>query len=214
MKVRRILAMIGIVLLLAIACLPVFAAEREGTLYLHCATKHDGKQIVFSGDSYALVKIADAQIESLDGTDMICYTTLPQYQSYDCDWGSLDANQLQSKAKALASITTQQGPYTAVTTVDQHGMAVFSNLAPAFYLVIRTNTVEDHDQYAFEPFLVGVPMVWEGSISSSVTASPKYGWTWTDEQLPQTGQLNWPVPVLLLLGTALIVLGLKSYKHD
>ncbi len=212
MKMHRIIALIGILLILPVLCLPAFATGNDGTLYLRCETKHDGVQIVFTGDEYALVKIAEAQVENINGTDTIRYVTLPDFQPYACDWGALNANQLRENAKALASVAAQHGKYAGIATVDEQGSASFENIAPALYLVLRTKVTESHKQYSVDPFLVSIPMKWEGDILSNVIASPKYGWTPPEERLPQTGQLKWPVPVLTGLGVAFILIGLRMYK--
>ena len=75
-----------------------------------------------------------------------------------------------------------------------------------------------------EPFLVSLPYLYEGEYQYDVASQPK-----TDlerevptkptspatnptfpggKKLPQTGQLNWPIPVLTAAGTCLIAAGI------
>lgn len=210
MKVRRILAIIGSLLLLPLLCLPAFAIGMDGALHLNCKLQSNEQQIVFTGDKYALVKIADVFV---DDTGELVYQTLPVYQQHDCDWNALTAVQMKEKAKTLAAIAVQHKKYVATAVVDQQGQAVFTELEPALYLVIRIETVDGHDRYQIDPFLVSIPMQWGGSLQTSITASPKYGIPSPDEMLPDTGQLKWPIPVLFLSGLVLMLCGWKRHKN-
>lgn len=67
------------------------------------------------------------------------------------------------------------------------------------------------------PFLISMPKYENGAYVTDVTATPKVPLVTEptepeateppDPQLPQTGQLNWPIPVLLVSGLALFMLG-------
>lgn len=225
MKMHRIAALVGALLLLPFLCLPVFAAGSSGTLYLHCATHQDGQRVFFTGDEYSLTKIADVQIQDTEITKSIQYVTLPEYQQFDCDWSSLNANEAREKAKKLGE-TVPKHEYTAAAVVNEQGVASFTNLESALYLVRRTKAAPQHKDYLVEPFLISVPMLWEGEVVYDITSSPKYGWPSPDVQptpqpvipgptpgsgevLPQTGQLKWPIPVLLILGGIFILAGVK-----
>lgn len=69
-----------------------------------------------------------------------------------------------------------------------------------------------------DPFLVSIPTVVNGTAAYQVVAEPKFSWDAKpskpavpslkpDPSLPQTGQLNWPIPVLIAMGLSLILLG-------
>lgn len=210
MKLHRILAMIGAVLILPILCLPAFAAENQGILCLRCSTLINGDRYYFSGDEFSLAKIADAEV--IEDAQSIRYTTLPEYKAYDCDWSALNAEDSCIKAKELAKIAVRKGQYLSSSVVDQQGNVCFSNLDPALYLVVRTKAASQNQNYFVEPFLIRIPMVWENEIVYTVTSAPKFGWKKPDPILPQTGQLNWPVPVLTGLGIAFILVGFGMYK--
>ncbi len=228
MKMHRIFALIGVLLLLPMLCLPAFAAENTGTLYLRCSTRLDEERLYFTEDEFSLAKIADAQVTIEDNKQVLHYTMLPEYQSLDCDWGNLTAEDFREKAKAAATIAAQKNEYVVSATVDEQGNVAFTHLAPALYLVVCTKTTSQHTEYFVEPFLVSSPMQWDGDLVYTVTASPKYEWVEpkpteppptpvapsqvSTPVLPQTGQLSWPVPVLLVLGVVLILIGWKKYK--
>lgn len=235
MKLHRIIAGIGILLMLPILCLPAFAAEALGTLNLHCSTHVNGDRFYFVADEFSLVKIADAQVMTSAGKPNIQYTVLPKYKELDCNWGDLSAEESHTKAKELASIAMEED-YIASTVTDGQGKASFYNLDAALYLVVRTNAAPQNQSYFADPFLVSVPLLWEGEADYVVNTSLKYGWSQQepdnpiepispqkpenpdkpasgDPKLPQTGQLKWPIPVLLIIGSILILIGWKEHKH-
>lgn len=214
MKMNRIIALIGVLLMLPLLCVPAFATENTGTLVLRCDTQYEGKHVVFTGDEYALTKIADVWVENEIGSNRMHYATLPEYQAYTCDWGKLNASQLREKAKELAVVVTQHRQYDAVATVDQEGKATFTGVAPALYLVSRTKTVNGHEQYAYEPFLASLPMELDGDIYFTVIGSPKYGWTATEVDPPDTGDWNRPFAAFILSGSTLIFLGVRQYYKN
>lgn len=97
-----------------------------------------------------------------------------------------------------------------VQKTDSNGKILWSNLELGLYLVVQMKPVQD--EYITEPFLVSVPICESNDEewTYDVDASPKIG-TLPDEDLEtpptppviQTGQLNWPIP--LLAGTGVLV---------
>lgn len=223
MKLHRFIAVISMLPMLLILCLPVFATGAMGTLNLRCSTKIDGERYYFSGDEFSILKIADANIVTENGHTSISYTTLPQYSKFDCDWGKLTAEESRKQAKALEKLGNSTDGYDAAVVIDASGNASFAGLEEALYLVVRTKAATQHQSYFSEPFLVSVPLLLNGEPQYTVTASPKYGWsppapdgpsTPDVPKLPQTGQLNWPIPILLVVGGLLILIGWKRYNQD
>ncbi len=236
MKLHRMIAGISILLLLPVLCLQAFAAGVSGTLNLSCSTRMDGERFYIAGDEFSLVKIADAEVIMSEGNSHIRYTVLSKYESLDCDWENLTAEESHAKAKQLASmVTVEECMVSAVT--DWQGKTSFENLAPAMYLVVRTKVAPQNESYDVDPFLVSAPLLWDGNINYTITASPKCGWTPEepdhpvnpsvppephnpdkpepdDPKLPQTGQLQWPIPVLLVVGSILIMIGWKKYRQQ
>lgn len=229
MKLHKMLAAMVIVLVLPIICLPSFASGTLGTLHLHCCTHMDGKRFYFAGDAFSLVKIADAQVTTSEGKSHIRYAVLPQYKELDCNWGELSADESHTKAKELASVA-ETGECIASAVVDGQGRASFYDLDEALYLVVCTKKAPQNQPYDADPFLVSVPLTWEGKAVYTVTASPKYGWTPQEpdhpsepapetprkpdnQKLPHTGQYNWPLPVFLVTGSMLILFGWKKHKE-
>ena len=116
-------------------------------------------------------------------------------------------------AKELAGMVKASGGIKP-SSLD-NGVVTFDGLELGLYLIVQTKTLSGYEKIT--PFLVSVPLwdkdhyLYEISVSEkfelkkapSTPDSPdKPG-----DTLPQTGQVNWPVPVLLTLGLVLIVSG-------
>ena len=104
-----------------------------------------------------------------------------------------------------------------ITAPIQEGTAVFEDLPNGLYVVWQDDADATKGFSPIQPFLISVPRFQEGEYVLDVVAEPKVPLetappettvpTTPDEQLPQTGQLNWPVPVLALSGAVLLILG-------
>ncbi|MBQ3090470.1 MAG: LPXTG cell wall anchor domain-containing protein [Oscillospiraceae bacterium] len=106
--------------------------------------------------------------------------------------------------------------YTQIQTVTE-GKSQFKNLTTGLYLIVQDNAAEGFSK--LDAFLVGVPMMVEGEYQYHVTAAVKSELERTptpvtppavkpsDPKLPQTGQLNWPVPLMASAGLGLFLLG-------
>ncbi len=117
---------------------------------------------------------------------------------------------------------------------DEDGNVCYPDLPQGVYLVVQTDEVQHFS--VFEPFLVYLPCIEENHWKYDVTAEPKIAYQVrsgardpnepdptpstvpeepvnppkedTTPKLPQTGQLNWPIPVLLVTGTFLVSAGI------
>lgn len=123
----------------------------------------------------------------------------------------------------LAELAEGSGEGISATT-DQNGTARFDELEQAVYLVTQTVTIQGFS--SFEPFLSYLPDNDDGVWLYDVKAAPKIDYsddpehtptpvptvtptpTGTPSKLPQTGQLKWPVPVLIVGGLIFVCAGL------
>ena len=108
--------------------------------------------------------------------------------------------------------------YTQTQSVKE-GKATFSGLGVGLYLIVQNKAAEGYSK--LNPFLVSVPYMEDGQYCYHVTAAVKSELEREPEttpptttppstpppNLPQTGQLNWPVPVLAAAGMAMLLLG-------
>lgn len=122
-------------------------------------------------------------------------------------------------AKKLAEYAESRSLSGREVNIDGGGNAVFSDLELGLYLIVQEEAAEGYETVV--PFLVSVPITENGSYLYDVDASPKIelkkNETTTppvappsdtpDPVLPQTGQLNWPVPVLTVIGLLLFSIG-------
>ena len=106
--------------------------------------------------------------------------------------------------------------YTQTQTVE-NGKATFSGLSTGLYLIVQNRAADGFSKLG--AFLVSVPYMEDGEYQYHVTAAIKSELEREpepteppptepdDPKLPQTGQLNWPIPVLASGGMLLFALG-------
>ena len=104
------------------------------------------------------------------------------------------------------------------TSFIADGSASFADLDAGLYLVWQADKDASDGYTAIHPFLISVPGLQNGVYSMDVEADPKVPFETEPTEpppppppppphLPQTGQLNWPVPVMAIAGAVLSVLG-------
>lgn len=112
----------------------------------------------------------------------------------------------------------EQYTFASQTVRVAEGVARFENLETGLYLIIQETAAPGFTKLS--PFLVSVPYLEEGRYVYDVTAAIKSELERETEtepteppteppegDLPQTGQLNWPVPLMAVLGLGMITLG-------
>ncbi len=121
-------------------------------------------------------------------------------------------------AQALAAYAKEQNIQGKTQSIDQEGIAEFQELELGLYLMVQAEPAPGYGAVA--PFVVSLPYAKDGTYIYDVDAIPKVELepepTETtaplEPTLPQTGQLNWPVPVLGVAGLTLLVLGIVLYR--
>ncbi len=144
----------------------------------------------------------------------------------DLDFSSLDKTCTSENSKVIENYI-KKNKISADKTLktDDNGKAFFENLDLGIYLVVVSNT----EEYSVDTFLIEVPLSENGVFTNEVSATPKIGSLTVPQKpnnpdnnndsnnsnnggkIPQTGQLKWPVPVMLISGITLIVLGYADY---
>ena len=126
---------------------------------------------------------------------------------------NLEDPQLAQNLAAKAA----EAKLTGITTSIEKGEAVFVNVKPGLYVVVQNEASDGFE--AMSPFLISMPKFENGVYVTEVKADPKPSLKKEPEKptkpadptLPQTGQLNWPVPVMAVGGLALFVTGWMLY---
>ena len=215
MKKHLISALLALLLLL---CLPLSAAaahpvpdeSQDGHCSITITMTYKGKAV--PGGTLALYKVGDV-VED-DGN--YSFVPVEAIQADIPKFGDIQSPDLAGKLakleKKLTSVTAKP------VTIDKKGTATFTDLRFGLYLVVQKTAASGYGKTS--PFLVSVPYLYKGEYKYNVTSQPK-----TDLErevkpttppssgggggkLPQTGQLWWPVPVLVCMGLGCIAVGL------
>lgn len=124
-------------------------------------------------------------------------------------------------AQALAEYGKE---FPGVTkTVDKDGTVTFDGLEVGLYLIVQEKAAGGYAKVA--PFLVSVPYESDGVYIYDVDAGSKMELekepeptlpppTRPEGNLPQTGQLWWPIPLLVVGGLAFLVIGVLRHRGD
>ena len=121
-------------------------------------------------------------------------------------------------AKSMAKFAADKLVKAAVTLkAEKESVLKFSNLTEGLYLITQTNAADGYS--VMDPFLISIPGDASSKDPYNVNASPKMelkkestpppkdNTPPSGGRLPQTGQLWWPVAVLLAAGVLLLAVG-------
>lgn len=122
-------------------------------------------------------------------------------------------------AETLAKLVIEKN-LTALSAPIRDGEAVFTDVVPGLYVVTQGEKDATDGFAPIRPFLISMPKFENGTYNYTVNADPKVPLETqpptetqprptkpTNPNLPQTGQLNWPVPLLAVAGLILFVAG-------
>lgn len=203
-------------------CLPVCASAIDvpepGRLGSITVTMRSGSKIVAGGEltAYRVGRVAD------DGDYNYSFVPTGVFTDWGTDFGDLNSGEQSAKtAKSLADYVKKQKITGVKKTVGKDGKVTFPELEQGLYLLVQTKAASGYS--AVNPFLVSVPYLKDGRYIYEVDATSKTELepqpsttpgnpSTPGEKLPQTGQLWWPVPVLLAAGLLFVVLGLVKRR--
>ncbi len=146
------------------------------------------------------------------------FVPVPELAEGNFDLSDLYAEDLAKNMKTY--LDTLEVPLTGLTQAfarrdDGVVSATFSGLELGLYLAVQESRASGYQR--LQPFLISVPYYADGVYQYDVDASakpelerdpdPTNPTRPTDPDLPQTGQLSWPIPVLAVLGLGLFVIG-------
>ena len=131
-------------------------------------------------------------------------------------------------SEVLAERVAEQKVNGVTVNVQADGTVLLENLEFGLYLVMQGRTAAGYE--AINPFLIGVPNLEEGVYTYQVDASPKVSpeplpteppaptepppTRPTEPNLPQTGQNNWPIPVMAAASLLLFAMGWSLCFRD
>ena len=203
--------------LLVLAFLPAAASAhpvpepgRKGSVTV--SMQFDGEAV--PGGELTLYRVGEVSED--DGN----YTFVPtgEFVRWGSDFGTLaSAEQTAQTAHSLRYFALRNGITGTTKGIGTDGKVTFSNLEQGLYLLVQTRAASGYSKVS--PFLVTVPYLDDGVYIYEVDADTKMelekepkptappSTPHTGGKLPQTGQLNWPVPVLAILGMTLFTVG-------
>ena len=219
---NRIAVLLTVLAALLLLAVPISAQElpdpqRLGSLTLWLA--FDGHPL--DGGSLTLYKVGELSV--IDGDAGF----IPIRELADGPaWTDLDDPGLARELAALA----KNRNLPAIREEILIGWVTFAPLEPGLYVVTQQPSQATEGFDAIQPFLISLPR-WEGgSYVYDLTAAPKVPLVPEETPpppsepttpppsdppgIPQTGQLNWPIPVLAAAGMTLFILGWALYSSS
>ena len=217
---KRGVAFLLALLLAAVLVCPVMAEdtppEPEGSIRLTLLNT-DKKPV--SGGTLTLYVLALLDEEGH-------FVPTEEFTVFSADIGSWNEQYKPAMAEAIWAYAREKGLPGTPSQLSAAGEASWSGLENGLYLIGQTAPGSKGELCS--PFLVSVPYWENGEWQYQVDASPKAGAAETPPKpprdddkphkpsgphLPQTGQLWWPVPVLLGGGVLLILFGILLLKR-
>ena len=203
---RSIAPLLLALCLLVLSALPAHAVEipdldAQGSVRVQMKT--DSTPV--PGGSLTLYRVG-AIVQTDTGFGFVPAGEFESYPGTLEDLGKTTAAELAEYAKANSLSGESK-------TIDETGTAVFDPLEPGLYLLTQPKSGDGY--LPADPFLVTLPMAQDGHYVYQVDASPKVTLHPAptqptqpgDPTLPQTGQLNWPIPVLVAAGASCLIAG-------
>ena len=174
-------------------------------------------QIVCKGEAVSGGSITIFRVASLD--EALRFQPVEEFADVKVD---LNEKLSAAKIRTLAEFAEARKVKGQTVSIGSDGRAGFSDLKTGLYLVMQQEESEGY--LPIKPFVVSIPMVINEQCHYDVDASPKTETSSvatdpTDPTepskpsvpeppgLPQTGQTNWPVPVLTIMGLILLLTG-------
>lgn len=214
--VKRIIAMLVMLRLIGCLAIPAFAAHpvpdlsKKGSITFVMSL--DGE--LLDGGKLNLYRVGDIAEE--DGNYSFALTD-------PLDGSDLTLDDVSDPALAQELLTLAKAvKLEKITAPIEDGAAVFTELPVGLYLVFQNKGDATRGFSPIQPFLISIPRFQNGDYELEIVAKPKVPLETAPTEpstppstpppspppnLPQTGQLNWPVPVMAILGCVLFVLG-------
>lgn len=197
-----------VLLLVGMLQVPTLASEgldltKEGSISV-LMRDSDTKKIV-PGGVLTLYRIGE--IYEIDGN--VIWNTSGQFVDLKITDVSLSS---QEQAELIAEYVEREKITGSDILIDDAGKAYIDGQSAGVYLLVQKKSADGYEKIT--PFLVSIPMkdtewVYDVDATPKVTlkAEPIPDEPEEGGKLPQTGQLNWPVPVLTVAGLLLFFTG-------
>lgn len=200
-------------LILSIIPIQAFAIEPiepncKVSLTIHY--QQNGK--VLSGARFDVYRVADV---SEDAT----FTASGAFADYPKEINGLQgADKWDKLAQELLSYAKKTKP-TVSGTIGGNGTCAFQDLPTGLYLVVGHDWQVGNVTYRCKPFAISLPQrnadtaAWDYNVDAAPKAGTPTQKPTPPPDLPQTGMLWWPVPVMLCAGVALLAVGVVCRRR-
>lgn len=179
-------------------------ANKKGEIIVEMC--YDGKAV--EGGAVTAYRIGQVRQNNGDYS----FVKTPAMEGFSGSYDDIGAPELAERAAAFVK---EQGIKDCVEAKNTEGKAVLTDLELGLYLIVQTEAAEGCEP--LKPFLVSIPMNVDGQYIYEVNAEGKIQLHQelkpaepskpADPNLPQTGQMNWPIPLLTMLGLGLFSAG-------
>ncbi len=204
-----VLAIISLTNITALADeLPDLSAR--GTIKI--TMKKDGKAV--PGGEFEIYHIANIS----ESNRSLKYAFTNDFKSCTISLDNIESNEFASAMESYIKCNKISG---IKMNVADNGIAEFTQLDSGIYFIMQNEAAKGYNKA--NSFTVSLPSYENGNYNYTVDANPKFNFSGTenttlpttvkpakptDTNLPKTGQLNLPVPILLTTGICMLVFGL------
>ena len=214
---KRLISLLFTAILLCSLALPAYAhdvSQDRNDCTIEVVVRYDGEDV--SGGTLTAVKIG--YVDEEDG-DFFFSQELTGTLLED-----ITSAALPGELYNFYENNKKNYEFHVQTQSVKDGKATFAGLSTGLYLIIQEEAAKGFSK--LNAFLVSVPYMEDGQYLYDVTAAIKTELKREPEstpppstkpdgpKLPQTGQLNWPVPVLAVSGIAMFTLGFLLRKKE
>lgn len=173
---------------------------------------HDGKPV--SGGTWTIYRAADISYE--DGN--LIWVTTPEFTPYGYDFNTIDLTGPCDGLRSLIELYNIQGE---TKYVGNDGKITFDNLTPGLYYISQWQNAPGF--YRAEAFFANVPFFNGEEYIYDVVATPKTRMypegivtppptPPTPPKIPNTGIMQWHIPVLAFCGIAMFIFGWYQFR--
>lgn len=173
-RFRFCTALLGILMLLWMFPQSVYAQQPVGSIQLDCHVQKDDGTIPLSGDTYAIVPIAEINVKDQGESILLDYRIKEGFETFDCDWAALTDSARLDKALKLEEHCKNNNLLGITKTSDLNGIVRFDNLTTGLYLIVRVEAAKENEEYSTPAFLVDVPTLLDGVLYYDLKSVPKF----------------------------------------
>ncbi len=202
---KNVLTAIFVPILCSVLCLCAFAntihLDKKGSVSINMMSEGDA----IGGGEITLYRVGDLSLT--DGEYSFILTD--EFKNPNIMLEDINS---KDTAKDFLTFAIDNKIKGITSTIDGDGKADFDELSLGLYLLTQSKAADGYEE--FEPFLITVPLNNNGEYVYDVDASPKIDIEREESEpesappdIPQTGMLKWPIPVLAICGIIIFSIG-------